>query len=456
MQLAFAGVISVAVIYLYFAYSRELFPFTKSLKTKVNSIIKGEEPAAVDETPPTQDEYEDEYFAPSGVPGTLSNLDLTDLYNLMIYNQRRLEGDYDEHGIIQGGDVPEDGESDGWIYDQDQGYTEEGDLEDGGTGYDDNYEEDTGDDRPVFDPSTYQEGDEEGRRRWRGDRGRHRGWYRNGKWPIELPPDIPEEIPDEALADIGQLRDVRDRLLAQLELVRQELQDQVDELQAQLDEEQNARQDLEDTVAELKDEIEKEPEPVKKKEITEKAITVIAEAKANYTEAVAKVEYYNNSINELKTTEAKAVDVVNWVNSVVTAVATAGTGTTTAKATSGSGTTSATTSSGSRTGTRSTSTYSTTSRTSSTSRTGSTSASAGTGGAVACAGSICVRAGLARKVGMLSRRDRQIAFSQLQNKARRMNIVKPKPTAFLKNKQFLNVLPPVVKKRHFSTRLTLS
>ena len=472
-QLAVAGVISITAIYLYFAYSREMFPFTKGLKTKINTLIKGESEAS--EIPPAVgegDNFEEEIFAPSGVPGTLSNLDLTDLYNLMVYNQRRLEGQYDEEGLLQGGDYPGTYRPE---YDRDPGYEgEEGDLED----LEEEWDHGPRDDRPIFDPSKYRDRDEEhGGVKDEGEgedmeRRRHRHGRRSKWWwkDIRLPPDIPEEIPDEALADIGQLRDVRDRLLAQIELLKQDLQDQIDSLEIQIEEEREAREELEEVVEEMKEEITQAP-PEEKTEKNARAVEVIAIARARHDEVMARVEILHDAIEARKESEVKAVEVVNWVNSVVVAAtATAGTGTSTRSTTSvdvpsitsridshisartGIGT-SAGTGTSTSTSTRTGSTSYTTSRTSLSNLL--SSASSG-GGAVACAGSICVKANRAGRVGVLSRSERQYAFSKLQNRARRMNTVKIKPTAFLKNRQFLNVLPPVVKKRHLGTRIHLS
>ena len=402
MKLIMASVVAIAAIYTYIAYSRNLFPFTLGLKNKVNSILKGGEP----EPAPIDEEEEVERLGGGGgydVPGTLSNLDLTDLYNLMFYNQRRLEGDYEsDEDMLQGGDIPED------EY-EDEEYEDEEEYEEGGG---------SGSGRPIFDPSKI--GRRRSRRRWR------IGGHRERR--DELPPDIPEDLPDDTLAEIGDLRDLRDRLLAEIDALEDDLQEQVDDLRDKLAEEKEKREDLEEVVEEIKEEIaDDEPPEERKKEW----IKVIAVAQAGHDGVKAEIKQI---VTEVKSTQSTIIAATSQVKAIASKIeAVAVTGKVTAKAGSGGGSSSSSSKSSS-----------------------GTKATAGGGKAVACAGGKCISAGMALRRGYLSRGERQYAFSKLQHKARRMNTLKARPTSFLKNKQFMNVLPPVVKRRHMASRVTIS
>lgn len=256
-------------------------------------------------------------------------------------------------------------------------------------------------------------------------------------------PDIPNWIPDEALAEIGQLRDVRDRLLQELDDLREELQDEIDELNAKLEEEKQKRQELEDLVEEIQDEVEEEISnnvpPQEREDNNRERDSILAEAEAIRRQIQDEIREIYDRVQTTNSTVTATAGQVSKVNSTIQ----------------------------SRINTynsyrNSYTTSSTRTTTTATSGSGGTTATAGGGSATACAGGRCITAGQAQKLrskrvrAMRGRQERNFAFSNLQHKARRMNTLKAPPTSFLKNKQFLNILPPIVARRHFATRIVQS
>jgi hypothetical protein len=249
--------------------------------------------------------------------------------------------------------------------------------------------------------------------------------------PIPDIPDIPDWIPDEALADIGQLRDLRDKLLQEIDELREELQDEIDELNERIEEERQRREELEDLVEEIQEEMEEEEtNNVPREERirnNESRSVAVADAQQAVAEAVAGITQSRAEASTTQTQINSNITKVNTVNSRLQIHATAKSG-------SGSGSSSG-------------------------SGSGSTTATAGGGSATACAGGRCITAGQAKVRAfrsMEARQERNFAFAKLQHKARRMNTLKAPPTAHLKNKQFMNILPPIVARRHFASRIIQS
>lgn len=266
--------------------------------------------------------------------------------------------------------------------------------------------------------------------------GRHGngGWWRGGRGPRDdnddLPPipeipNIPEWIPDEALADIGQLRDVRDRLLQEIDALQEELQNEIDELNDKIEEEKEKRQELEDVVEEIQEEMAEEPEEEHHSH-REEWTNIIAIATANHDGVKVEIKQMSDAVKithsqlESKTSEAQAV-----TSHMQTVASTGGYSGRRRSSSSGSGAT----------------------------------ATAGGGSATACAGGKCITAGQAKIRAFrvrAGRQERNFAFAKLQHKAKRMNTLKVPPTAHLKNRQFMNILPPIVARRHFATRIVQS
>ena len=245
-------------------------------------------------------------------------------------------------------------------------------------------------------------------------------------------PDIPEWIPDNVVAEIGDLRNLRDRLLQEIDDLRDQLQDEIDTLQAKIEEEREKRLELEELVDEIDEEVHEEIEnntpPRERIEHNEEREERISRAQEIIQRVMEEIRERMSRVTTYRSRVTATVSEVNNVDNRIRIYS------------SYSG----------RTGSSRTGSYS-----SSSSGSGTYANTSG-GGATACAGGHCVTANAAARVGDLSRKERQYAFSKLQHRSRRMKTIKEKPTAFLKNKQFLNVLPPIVAKRHLASRLVLS
>jgi hypothetical protein len=503
VTLVLISVVASLSVYSYFAYSRDLFPFTKEFKAKLNKILKGkkekeelpddlaailgEEPGLVDEFGSVNEPRGGtgarglEEAGGLGDPAIKGDLNMANLYQQELYRQLFLpfednpqEGDaIPEDTIVRGGDIPASNTPgvpepykypfpvDERLNDMYGLYPPGGSYGGrdpyspfyggGGGGYQ------GGGGRAPFNPNILRcqncppgqtwdscmcrcaDEDEPRLMCFRaecacpeddyGGNGHDGGDYEEEE-DLPPPPDIPvpPDMPGDWLVEVDQLRAVRDRLLHEIEQLREQLQEQIDQLQDRIAQERERRQELEDVVEQIQEEMDDTP-PEEHHEHSGEWRDRLQSAEEIRDRVIEQIREITERVQDL---HSRATASVAEVGDIDSRIRTFGTSLGSYRTGGGSTTTRTSTAGG-----------------------GGTYASSGRGGTTACAGGHCVKANSAAKVGSFNRKERQYAFSLMQNKARRMRTIKVKPTSFLKNKQLLNILPPVVAKRHMASRLTI-